>query len=77
MRLNMIAPRHISFFLLCTLFSGPFVQAQLSPRLQQLRNITFDHITSEQGLPTDAAEAVFEDSRGFMWFGTQNGALQI
>jgi signal transduction histidine kinase/ligand-binding sensor domain-containing protein/DNA-binding response OmpR family regulator len=69
----MKAPRHIGLFLLCTLLSQVLAQAQLSPRLQQLRNITFDHITSEQGLPSDAAEAVFEDSRGFMWFGTQNG----
>jgi len=63
----------MGFFLLCTLFSGVFAQAQLSPRLQQLRHVTFDHITTEQGLPTDAAEAVVEDSRGFMWFGTQGG----
>ncbi len=69
----MITPRIITLLLLCTLFSEAFAQEQLSPRLQQLRDITFDHITTEQGLPTDAAEAVFEDSRGFMWFGTQNG----
>jgi ligand-binding sensor domain-containing protein len=71
--LNMKAPRLIVFFLLCALSSGVFAQAQLSNRLQQLSNITFDHITTEQGLPSDAAEAVIEDSRGFMWFGTQSG----
>lgn len=69
----MKATRPISFFLFCTLLSGVFAQAQLSPRLEQLRNITFDHISSEQGLPSDAVNVVFEDSRGFMWFGTEAG----
>ena len=69
----MQAPHHIGFSLLCTLLSGVIAHAQLSPRLQQLRNVTFDHITTEQGLPTDAVESVFEDRGGFMWFGTQGG----
>ena len=69
----MKATRPIHCLLLCTLFSGVIAQAQLSPRLQQLRNIAFDHISSEQGLPSDAVSAILEDSRGFMWFGTQQG----
>ncbi|MEK9135938.1 MAG: two-component regulator propeller domain-containing protein, partial [Bacteroidota bacterium] len=69
----MKATRPISLFLLCTLLSGVMASAQLSPRLQQLRTIMFDHISSEQGLPSDAVNAILEDSRGFMWFGTEGG----
>lgn len=72
-RLNMKATRPIGFFLFCTLLPGVIAHAQLSPRLQQLRNITFDHISSEQGLPSDGVHAIIEDSRGFMWFGTEGG----
>jgi ligand-binding sensor domain-containing protein len=73
MRLNLTALSRIGLILVCTLSSGVSTQAQLSPRLKQLRNITFDHVTSEQGLPSDVVTAIIEDSRGFMWFGTQNG----
>jgi ligand-binding sensor domain-containing protein/signal transduction histidine kinase len=73
MRLNMKATYPIGFSLLCSLFLGVFAHAQLSPRLQQLRNIAFDHITSERGLPSSAVVSILEDSRGFMWFGTEGG----
>ena len=69
----MQALTHIGFLSLCTLLPGATAHAQLSPRLQQLRNTAFDHLTGEQGLPTDAAETVIEDSRGFIWLDTQNG----
>ena len=63
----------IGFFLLCVLLSGVIAHAQLPPQLQQLRNITFDHLSSEQGLPSDGVSAIVEDSRGFMWLGTGAG----
>ncbi len=33
----------------------------------------FTHITSEQGLSMGVVNCVLQDSRGFMWFGTQDG----
>ena len=72
-RLNMKATRSIGSLLLCVLLSGVVVHAQLSPRLEQLRNITFDQISSEQGLLSSSVLAILEDSRGFMWFGTEGG----
>ncbi len=35
--------------------------------------ITFDRITVEDGLSYFMVSKIFEDSRGFMWFGTENG----
>ncbi|HEX9656951.1 MAG TPA: two-component regulator propeller domain-containing protein, partial [Bacteroidota bacterium] len=63
----------LGLFLACVICPAVRGHAQLSPRLQQLRNAVFDHITSEQGLPSDAVFAILEDSRGFMWFGTGGG----
>jgi ligand-binding sensor domain-containing protein/serine phosphatase RsbU (regulator of sigma subunit) len=33
----------------------------------------FSHITAEQGLSMTVVNCVLQDSRGFMWFGTQDG----
>lgn len=33
----------------------------------------FEHITIEQGLSQSTIGCIFQDSRGFMWFGTQGG----
>jgi signal transduction histidine kinase/ligand-binding sensor domain-containing protein len=35
--------------------------------------IRFEHISSEQGLSQSVVFCILQDSRGFMWFGTQNG----
>ena len=35
--------------------------------------IKFDHITVDQGLSQNSVMAIIQDSRGFMWFGTQEG----
>lgn len=35
--------------------------------------LRFDHLTIEQGLSQSSINAIFQDSRGFMWFGTQDG----
>ncbi len=39
----------------------------------QASRIRFDHITLEQGLSQSTVYAILQDSRGFMWFGTQDG----
>ena len=33
----------------------------------------YKHYTIPDGLPTNLVETVFQDSRGFMWFGTEHG----
>jgi signal transduction histidine kinase/ligand-binding sensor domain-containing protein/DNA-binding response OmpR family regulator len=35
--------------------------------------LKFKHITNEQGLSNSTIETIFQDSRGFMWFGTRDG----
>ncbi|MFK7847107.1 MAG: two-component regulator propeller domain-containing protein [Rhodothermales bacterium] len=39
----------------------------------QQRNLLFKHINSSDGLAHNAVYSVFQDRRGFMWFGTQEG----
>lgn len=53
------------FFCLC--FVLPFTaNAQIS-------DTRFRHISVEQGLSNSTINCVFQDSRGFMWFGTRDG----
>ncbi|MDR6805982.1 sensor histidine kinase YesM/ligand-binding sensor domain-containing protein [Dyadobacter sp. BE34] len=37
----------------------------------QLPNITFEHISDAEGLPSRTVERAIEDKDGFMWFGTR------
>lgn len=37
------------------------------------QNIKFEHITDSDGLPQNVITSIYQDSYGFMWFGTQNG----
>jgi len=60
MRLNII---------ICILLALPatlFSQGQ-APKLR------FTHISQEQGLSNSTIETIFQDSRGFIWFGTRDG----
>lgn len=57
------------FILLCVLLvlAVPLnVQAQEAP-------VRFEHISIEQGLSQVTVYAIFQDSQGFMWFGTEDG----
>jgi ligand-binding sensor domain-containing protein/signal transduction histidine kinase len=35
--------------------------------------LRFDHISIEQGLSQSSVQVIFQDSRGFLWFGTEDG----
>jgi len=42
-------------------------------QLSAQTNINFNHLTVENGLSQSAVTCIFQDSKGFMWFGTQDG----
>jgi signal transduction histidine kinase/ligand-binding sensor domain-containing protein/DNA-binding response OmpR family regulator len=39
----------------------------------QKLSLKFKHITSTQGLSNNTVETIYQDARGFMWFGTRDG----
>jgi signal transduction histidine kinase/ligand-binding sensor domain-containing protein/DNA-binding response OmpR family regulator len=39
----------------------------------QYQNIKFEHISVEQGLSHTTVKSIFQDRKGFMWFGTEDG----
>ena len=59
-----ILMRFTCFLYFCLLSVLGFAQA---PAIQ------FRHINSEQGLSNSTIEAILQDSRGFLWFGTRDG----
>ncbi|MEN0048424.1 MAG: two-component regulator propeller domain-containing protein [Bacteroidota bacterium] len=55
------------YFLFCfILFTNIVLQAQGN-------QVLFDHITAEDGLSEAVINCIFQDSKGFMWFGTNDG----
>lgn len=58
------------------LLAGFAVGVQAAPaekRWSRLADITFQHLTQEQGLPNAIATAMAEDRQGFLWVGTLGG----
>lgn len=53
-------------FLLATFSLLPTLPAQVD-------NTIFTRLTKENGLPNDVIHTALMDSRGFLWFGTQDG----
>src|ERR1700710_1125092 len=41
--------------------------------LGQISDVRFRHISNEQGLSNSTVNCIFQDSRGFIWFGTRDG----
>lgn len=44
-----------------------------SPQFLKAQELKFNHISTDQGLSVGALNCLLQDSRGFMWFGTQDG----
>ena len=58
----------ICFSIILTVFGFTvFVNAQ--------PDIIFDHITVADGLSQSTVKTIFQDSKGFMWFGTNRGGV--
>jgi two-component system sensor histidine kinase ChiS len=55
---------------LCCVLPGSFAAP---PRALGQEAIAFDHLTVRQGLSQGNVLCIFQDSEGFMWFGTQDG----
>ena len=45
----------------------------LIPSPAQSPKLHFTHISSEQGISNSTIESIFQDSLGFIWFGTRDG----
>lgn len=61
--------------LLLSLFkcSGFLLMLVHFPAFSQAPNLKFTHINTAQGLSNSTVECIFQDSKGFMWIGTQDG----
>jgi len=49
------------------------MQATALSAICQKQNIRFEHLGTDQGLSQSNVLCVYQDSRGFMWFGTRDG----
>src|SRR5688572_1000220 len=46
------------------------------PVFGQLRKLSFDRLSVENGLPENFATCTLQDKQGYIWFGTQNGLVR-
>ena len=45
----------------------------LETAVAQQPDLSFEHISSEDGLSQVTVNSILQDSKGFMWFGTSDG----
>jgi ligand-binding sensor domain-containing protein len=67
---------HIPFGMKRALFIGIFILIFILScisSLAQKQTMLFDHLTSENGLPSSTINAILQDKNGFLWFATRNG----
>ena len=41
--------------------------------MQHANNLTFNNLNIEQGISQSTAEIIFQDSKGYIWIGTNDG----
>ena len=51
----------------------PFIITFSSSLHITAQDIRFEHLTSDNGLSNNTVRCIFQDSRGFVWIGTENG----
>lgn len=49
------------------------IYAQKTHKILQTKNYKFNNINPDKGLLENTVQTIFQDSQGFMWFGTPNG----
>jgi PAS domain S-box-containing protein len=54
---------------------APFVSGPIGAEPSGAR-LAFDHLTAEDGLPSNWVQGAFKDSHGFMWFGGPSGLIR-
>ena len=59
--------KYLYFFSLLIGYFLPLISISQAPKLK------FKHISIEQGLSNSTIETIFQDKRGFIWFGTRDG----
>ena len=60
-----------NIFLVLFLFQT--IAAQYSKELTTYNNLKFEHISIEKGLSQISVNSILQDSKGFLWFGTEDG----
>jgi len=55
--------------ILIRVFSFLFIFSEILPQT----HISFNHLTVEDGLSQNSVYCIFQDTKGFIWFGTQDG----
>jgi signal transduction histidine kinase/ligand-binding sensor domain-containing protein/DNA-binding response OmpR family regulator len=63
--------------LLVGAFIGIFVFFKFCALLAQPNHLTFDNFTLEDGLSNNIIHCALQDSRGYMWFGTNHGVTRF
>jgi len=64
----------LKFKLYCLIiFSISIFELNYLPVYAQSSKIEFEHITAKEGLLQSTINCIFQDSRNFMWFGTEEG----
>jgi ligand-binding sensor domain-containing protein len=63
--------KHQPIFLFLLFLFGQTLPAQQNPQFH------FRNYSTEHGLPSPETYCAFQDSRGYMWFGTDNGASRF
>lgn len=61
-----------NFFLRTICFVGVLFMTNVGKGLSQ-SEVSFDHITTNEGLSQNDINCIFQDKHGFMWFGTHDG----